>query len=79
MFPLTSKVYPGLFVPIKRPGSVRVRYTDYNNVTKEETFGGFTARIFQHEFDHLHGVCYTDRVGKLKLEMAIKKMRKGKK
>ena len=37
---------------------------------------GLTARIFQHEYDHLLGVDYTMKVSKLKRDMAFKKWRK---
>jgi peptide deformylase len=34
------------------------------------------ARIFLHEFDHLYGINFIDRVSKVKLEMALKKQQK---
>jgi len=34
------------------------------------------AKCFQHEYDHLDGICYTNRVSKLKLDMAINKLLK---
>ena len=78
--------FPGLFIKIPRASSIKVRYTDMNGVTKEETFNGLTARIFQHELDHLNGITYTTKVSKLNLERAkekvkrnIKKMEKDKK
>jgi peptide deformylase len=67
--------FPGLFLPIKRPSSVKVRYTDMNGVTKEETFGGFTARIFLHEFDHMEGVVYTSKISPIILERSKRKVK----
>jgi peptide deformylase len=67
--------FPGLFLPIKRPSSVKVRYTDFNGVTKEETFIGFTARIFQHEFDHLEGIVHLNKVSPIVLERGKKKVK----
>ena len=39
-------------------------------------FAGITARIFQHEFDHMQGLNFTHWASKLKLEMGLKKARK---
>ena len=39
-------------------------------------FVGYNARIFQHEYDHLQGINFTDRVSKLRLDMAKKKQQK---
>jgi len=68
--------FMGLFLPITRPSSVKVRYIDFNGETKEETFNGFTARIFQHEFDHLEGISHLDRVSPVVLERARAKVKK---
>ena len=37
---------------------------------------GIVARCFQHEFDHMQGIVFTEHVSKLKLEMSIKKRNK---
>ncbi len=68
--------YPGLALKIKRPRFIRVRFRDpYGDyVTKQ--FDGITARVFQHEFDHINGVDFTQKVSKLKRDMAIKKWKK---
>jgi peptide deformylase len=52
--------YPGLIVKVKRPRIVRVRFTIPNGETVTEKFDGLTSRIFQHEFDHLNGLCHLD-------------------
>ena len=68
--------YPGLALKIKRPRFIRVRFRDpYGDyVTKQ--FDGITARVFQHEFDHINGVDFTQKVSKLKRDMAIKRWKK---
>lgn len=71
--------FPGLWLQVKRPVWIEAIYQDVDQKWNEIRIDGYMAKCFQHEFDHLYGVCYTDRVSKLKLEMAIKKMRKGKK
>lgn len=64
---------PGLNVKIKRPRSIRVRYTEPNGNVVTQKFTDLTARIFQHELDHLNGILITDRISRLKKHMAIKK------
>ena len=68
--------FPGLLLKINRPASIRVRFQDPfgNWVTKQ--FAGMSARVFQHEYDHLTGVDFTDKVSKMKLRMAQKKASK---
>ena len=67
--------YPGLYVKKKRRGLIRVRFQDpYGNwITRQ--FAGMSARVFLHEYDHLFGVDFTDKVSKLKLDMAKKKVK----
>lgn len=68
--------FPDLWLNIKRHENVKVRY--YNAVGSEivTEFSGIIARVFQHERDHLDGICYDNRVGKLSLEMATKRRKK---
>ena len=68
--------YPGLSLKIKRPRFIRARFQDpYGDyVTKQ--FDGITARVFQHEFDHINSVDFTQNVSKLKRDMAIKRWKK---
>ena len=63
---------PGLFIKIKRPQVIRVRYTNFLGITDTMQFSGMTARIFQHEIDHLDGVLYTSKANYLNLEIAKK-------
>jgi peptide deformylase len=64
--------YPNLYVKIKRSKSIRVRYTQPNADIVTKTFDGLTARIFQHELDHLNGKVYTSRASGIHLERARK-------
>jgi peptide deformylase len=68
--------YPDLFVKVKRPRRIKVRYTEPNGQTVTRVFDGITARVFQHELDHLNGVNYQQRANKLHLEQARKKKKK---
>ncbi len=51
---------PGLRDTISRPWQISLRYQDINGKQFTETVCGFTARIFQHETDHLNGILITD-------------------
>ena len=69
----SSLTYPGLVVKIKRPQHVRVRFQTPNGDTRTETFTGMTARVFQHELDHLEGVLYFNRANRYYRDIAFKK------
>lgn len=62
--------FPDLWLRVRRADKIKVRY--YNALGGEivTDFTGLMARVFQHERDHLDGICYDTRVGKLSLEMA---------
>lgn len=47
---------------VPRYRSIRVSYTDLTGQRLEVDFEGFVARVFQHEYDHLNGLVYLDRV-----------------
>ena len=68
--------FPFLFLNITRPKSIKFTFTDNEGNTQESAFTGLTARIFQHEYDHMEGKNFTMYASKLKLEMGMKKARK---
>ncbi len=51
-----------LFGMVKRKEKVKVTYYDVKGNMFTEEFGGFKARVIQHEYDHLNGVLFTDKV-----------------
>jgi peptide deformylase len=53
---------PGLRGLVSRSNRIRVRYLTWEGDQVETEYDGFIARIFQHEFDHLQGKLFTDRV-----------------
>ncbi len=53
---------PGLRGYVERPQFVRVRYQDLAGARHSLELQGFPATVFQHEFDHLDGVLYIDRL-----------------
>ena len=54
--------YPDKFLEIKRPSSIVVKYEDEEKLLHKVKMTGYTARIFQHEYDHMEGVDFTQRV-----------------
>jgi peptide deformylase len=70
---------PEFYVEVERPASIRLRYTDLQNVDHEMLADGFMATVLQHEIDHLNGVLLLDYVSKLKRDLAVKKLIKLKK
>jgi len=59
---------------IQRNRVVRLRYLDENFVEKEGTFHGITARVIQHEYDHIEGKLFIDYLTPLKKRLIKKKL-----
>lgn len=68
--------FPGLFFKVDRAQALMAKFLDSNAKECTIEFTGWNARIFQHEFDHLQGINYIDRVSKMKVDMAKKKQQK---
>ena len=64
---------PGVREDVQRHDTILLRYMDENFKEQEEEFSGLRARIIQHEYDHIEGVLFTDKLTPLK-----KKLLKGK-
>lgn len=64
---------PNLREEVSRPSKIRLEYYDENFNHYDEWFGGMAARVIQHEYDHLEGVMFTDKVSPIK-----KRLLKGK-
>ena len=67
---------PNLWLMVTRPRVVKVKYQTFTGEEVRTTLNGYLARVFQHEYDHMLGVDFTQRVSKMKLDRAIKKMKK---
>lgn len=67
--------FPDLFIKIKRPNEIRVRHYDAQGNMFTEKLSGISARIFQHELDHLNGITFTDVATRYHLDKG-KKSRK---
>lgn len=66
---------PGLSEDVKRPVRVHVRYLDEDFKQHDEWVDGYLARVMQHEFDHLEGVMYVDRLSPFRKQMIRNKLR----
>ena len=53
--------YPELFLDIVRPETIVVKYEDEGKELHKIKLTGFIARIFQHEYDHMEGIDFTQR------------------
>ena len=65
---------PGIHENVKRPSRVHIQYLDENLTPHDEWVDGFVARVIQHEFDHLEGKMFVDRVSPLRKQLLKKKL-----
>ncbi|WP_299185591.1 peptide deformylase [uncultured Aquimarina sp.] len=49
-----------------RKETIKINYLDENFVEHTETYSGLAARVIQHEYDHIEGVLFTDKLSSLK-------------
>ena len=70
---------PDVFARVVRPAHVAISYLDQDGKEEGQLASGMTARVFQHELDHLDGILFVDRLSKLSRERAFEKARKIKK
>ncbi|KAI8466027.1 MAG: peptide deformylase [Monoraphidium minutum] len=54
--------FPKIYADVERAERIDVRYYDVEGQLQEKSLRGWVARIFQHEYDHLQGVLYHDRM-----------------
>lgn len=65
---------PGISEPVKRPTRIKVKWMDRDWNEHEEWVEGYLARVMQHEFDHLEGTVFTDRLAPLRKQIVRKKL-----
>jgi peptide deformylase len=53
---------PGIFEEVERPEKITVRFLDTSYSRHEVILDGINACIFQHEYDHLEGILFTDKI-----------------
>lgn len=65
---------PNINEDVYRPETIRVKYVDDKFTQRQETLTGLAARIFQHEYDHIDGILFTDKLSSLKKRLLKKKL-----
>jgi len=70
---------PGLTLKVSRPNAVTASWVTEDNIAQVADLEGLWARCWLHEYDHLQGILIDDRVSKLTLDIARRKIAKRKK
>lgn len=65
---------PGIHEKVTRHSRIHVKYLDENFVEHDEWVEGYLARVMQHEFDHLEGKVFSDRLSPLRRQMNKNKL-----
>ena len=65
---------PGIHEKVTRPSRIHVKYLDENFVEHDDWVEGYLARVMQHEFDHLEGKVFSDRISMLRRQMNKNKL-----
>lgn len=72
---------PDIREDVKRKQEITISYLDENFKPHTETYDGLLARVIQHEYDHIEGILFTDKLSSLKkrlLKSRLDKISKGK-
>lgn len=65
---------PNINEDVFRNETIHIEYQDENFENKKDTLSGLAARIFQHEYDHIEGILFTDKLSSLKKRLLKKKL-----
>jgi peptide deformylase len=65
---------PDIREDISRKDTIIIKYLDENFKEHIETLTGLAARVVQHEYDHIEGILFTDKVSSLKKRLLKKKL-----
>tara|TARA_R110002167_G_scaffold51470_15_gene148945 strand:- start:1694 stop:2284 length:591 start_codon:yes stop_codon:yes gene_type:complete len=66
---------PDIREDVKRKGTISISYLDENFKPHTETYDGLLARVIQHEYDHIEGVLFTDKLSPLKKRLLKSKLK----
>ncbi len=66
---------PGIHENVTRPTRIHVQYLDENMTLHDEWVDGYLARVMQHEFDHLDGTMFIDRLSPLRKQLIQGKLK----
>jgi len=65
---------PNIREDVIRKDTITIKYQDENFKEHTETLSGLAARVVQHEYDHIEGILFTDKVSSLKKRLLKKKL-----
>jgi peptide deformylase len=65
---------PGIHEEVYRKNFIRIQYLDPDGTAHDDVFSGYTARVLQHEYDHLDGIMFTDYCSPLKKRLLKRKL-----
>jgi len=65
---------PGIHESVSRPVKIKIRFYDADFNEYVEEFEGYKARVIQHEYDHLEGNLFTDKVNPLRRQLLKSKL-----
>jgi peptide deformylase len=68
--------FPNLWLHVSRYKQIEAHYQDIQGNVVETTLEGLIARVYQHELDHLDGVCFDTRVGPVTLDLAKRRRKR---
>lgn len=66
---------PAIHEKVTRPKRIHVKWLDEQMTAHDEWIDGYLARVMQHEFDHLDGKVFTDRVSPLRKQLIKSKLK----
>lgn len=72
---------PGINESVPRHDKIEIEYLDENLEQHTDTFTGFTARVIQHEYDHIEGILFIDHISAIRkrlIKSKLSNMAKGK-
>jgi len=62
---------PGIREEVNRPDEILLKYQTIEGEDKTEKFGGWMARVLQHEIDHLDGILFVDHLSPVKQKLVM--------
>ncbi|MBK9735169.1 MAG: peptide deformylase [Saprospiraceae bacterium] len=65
---------PNLTGDVDRPQKVRIQYFDENFIKHDEIYEGINARVIQHEYDHIEGILFVEKLKPLKRKLIQRKL-----
>jgi peptide deformylase len=65
--------FPLLYMNVKRPDFVRLRYQNERGDTTTERFIGMTARVVLHEYDHMNGIVFLEKASRMEKDRSLRK------